>query len=142
MSGWQGWGAAGVGGRQHLGALRWDKCPRSRGGVVERMAPAAPGEWVSSAGKGCAYTHISIHLYITYCTPRRQQRLLHPFSELLLARNDVSASQAGCTAIGGEQGCGCQLEALQSFMGTSVCVSWARLDTNRWQKIWQSQVST
>ena len=133
MSGWQGWGAAGVDGREHLGALRWEKCPRLCGGVVECTGTAVLGEQVSSAVMGGVYTHISIHLYITYLTPRRRQRLLlHPFSELLLARNDVSASQAGCTAIGGEQGCGCQLEALQSFMGTSVCVCWARLDTNRW----------
>lgn len=133
MSGWQGWGAAGVDGWEHLDAQRWDKCPRLCGGVVESTATAALGERVSGAVMGYGYTHISIHLYITYLTPRRQQRLLlHPFSELLLARNDVSASQAGCTAIGGEQGCGCQLEALQSFMGTSVCVCWAHLGTNRW----------
>ena len=133
MSGWQGWGAAGVDGQEHLGALRWDKCPRLCSGVLESTATTALGERVSGAVMGCVYTHISIHLYITYLTPRRRQRLLlHPFSELLLARNDVSAFQAGCTAIGGEQGCGCQLEALQSFMGTSVCVCWAHLDTNRW----------
>lgn len=115
---------------EHLGALRWDRRPRLRCGVAERAA--ALGERVSSTALGRACTHISIHLYITYLTPRRRRPLLlHPFSELLLARNDVSASQAGCTAIGGEQGCGCQLEALQSFMGTSVCVCWAHLDTNR-----------
>lgn len=130
LSHWQGWGAAS---QEHLGALRWDKHPRLCGRVAEYAATAALGEQVSNAVMVCVYTHISIYLYITYLTPRRQQRLLlHPFSELLLARNDVSASQAGCTAIGGEQGCGCQLEALQSFMGTSVCVCWARLDTNRW----------
>lgn len=59
MAGWQGWGAAGVDGREHLGALRWEKCLRLRGGVEECTATAALGEWVSSAVMGCVYTHIS-----------------------------------------------------------------------------------
>lgn len=63
LSHWQGWGAAGVDGQEHLGALRWDKHPRQRGRVAAFAATATPGEQVSNAVMACVYTHFHPSIY-------------------------------------------------------------------------------
>lgn len=66
LSRWQGWGAAGVDGQEHLGSLRWDEHPSLCGRVVEYAATATPGEQVSNAVmvSVCIHTFPSIYILL------------------------------------------------------------------------------
>lgn len=100
-------------------------------GVVTCADMTVLGEWVSSALMCCMYISVIYRLLISLqdsdsgwcCIPFRSCYWPEMMSVLL---------RLGALPLAVSKGCGCQLEVLQSFMGTSVCAfDWTQIDGER-----------